>query len=495
MRITLINPNIVSQKDDFSGSGIPYMPVGLAYLAAFLRDEGHEVTVIDAFGAAPDRVRATATHFIQGLTAEEVAERVPEDTELIGFFAHLTVTHKALLEIMRRTRECRPDCHRLVIENVNLVNSYSLRHVAHEFFELGADFVVLGYPEYRTQRVIDAIQGRTPAGIDGVLTPDQVGDVDLSADKDVPIDSLPFPAWDLFPVENYWRLGYAHAPLTSKRYLPLLSSRGCPFNCGFCITPEVTCRRWNARSAANVVAEIEQIREQFGVREFHFQDVNPTVSRQRTQDFCRLLIERDVKVTWKLSQGTKLESLDRETIGLMRGAGCTFVSISPESGSLDVLNLMDKPVDLEHAARVIRWIHAERMYSQVCFVLGYPGETPADRQLTARYARRLARIGADEIALFIITPMPGSRIFEQMGHQVESLDQMTFTPRWREDFPELSAYRKRLYLQYFAIKVLWHPLRAAGYLWSLITGRFHTKVEMTIYRKLKVFCLMLKGRR
>ena len=78
MRVVLINPTIVSQKDDVCGSGIPYMPSDLASLAASLQARGHHVTVIDAFGKAPTRVRDTGTHFIQGLTPREVADRLAD---------------------------------------------------------------------------------------------------------------------------------------------------------------------------------------------------------------------------------------------------------------------------------------------------------------------------------------------------------------------------------------------------------------------------------
>jgi hypothetical protein len=107
--------------------------------------------------------------------------------------------------------------------------------------------------------------------------------------------------------------------------------------------------------------------------------------------------------------------------------------------------------------------------------------------------RKLAKVGVDEVALFIITPMPGSRIFQQYQGNFHSLDQLTFTPKWRDDYQKLSAFRKSLYLQYVAIKFLYHPARALGYGRALLTGRFKTKVEMTIFRKIKVAWLAVFG--
>ena len=498
MNVTLINPNIVSQKDDFSGSGIPYMPSGLAHLAAYLREQGHAVTVVDAFGLAPDRIRATRTHFIQGLTAEETAARLPANADLLGFYAHLTVTHPALLGIIRAARVRFPKVPTMVLENVNKVNSYSLRQVYREFFDLGVDHVVLGYLERRTGRLLEALAaGNAGAAVDGVISR-------VSGDKFLPpddtggnadLDGLPFPAWDLFPVENYWKLGYSHAPFTTARYLPLLTSRGCPFNCGFCITPEVTDRHWNARSAENVADEIQHLQTRFGVGEFHIEDVNPTLDKKRIVRLSQLLVERKARVIWKLAQGTKLESLDEETISWMAEAGCRYVSFSPESGSPRVLQLMGKPVNLDHARDVARWLKRHGIYSQSCFVLGYPGEEDEDRKQSAALARQLARIGVDEIALFIITPMPGSRIFRPMGGQERALDELTFTPTWRPDYPRLARHRKAIYVQYLLLKLLFHPLRTFGYAWALATGRFQTKIEMTIYRKLKVLWLTAAGAR
>lgn len=499
MKIALINPNIVSQKDDVCGTGIPYMPSDLASLAAYLGLHGHAVSVIDAFGEAPTAVRETRTHFIQGVTSDEVAERVPSDVDVIGFFAHLTVTHPVNLEIIGRVRKRFPNVPTLVLENTTKVNSYSLRQVAGDFFFLGVDYVVLGFLEKRTLHLVTAL-GRgdrmSLEGLDGLMwrgRPDEIRPpIDYSPGLD--LDTLPFPAWSLFPIENYWRIGYAHGPLTERKYLPLITSRGCPFNCGFCIAPEVTGRKWKARSADNVVEEIKHWRRTLGVEEFHIEDLNPSLDKKRMVRMSQLLIDQRVKVRWKLAQGTKLESLDEETVEWMARAGCDYISISPESGSVEVLKMMEKPVNLEHARGLVRTLANRGVYSQACFVMGYPGETRAHLTETGAFVRKLARDGVDEIALFIMTRMPGSRVYQESDTQSVGLDQMTFTPHWRSDYAMLSRARLWFYLQYILIKVVCHPLRTFGYFKALVTGSYRTKVEMTIARKIKVAWWALASR-
>src|SRR3989338_4772616 len=137
----------------------------------------------------------------------------------------------------------------------------------------------------------------------------------------------------------------------------------------------------------------------------------------------RILIERKLDIKWKIAQGTKLETLDEESIGWMVKAGCNYISISPESGSDEVLKLMDKPVNIEYARKMVRSMAGRGIYSQACFVIGYPGETKADLSKTTALVKKLASDGIDEIALFIITPMPGAKIYSQFGDRQARLDQ------------------------------------------------------------------------
>ena len=189
--------------------------------------------------------------------------------------------------------------------------------------------------------------------------------------------------------------------------------------------------------------EIQAMQGRFGVSEFHIEDVNPTLDRRRTLRLSRNLIERKAAVTWKLAQGTKLESLDEETIRTMARAGCRYVSFSPESGSPCVLERMGKPVDLEYAVKVARWLKRSGIYSQSCFVIGYPGETAADRRLTAVLVRRLRGLGSTKSRSSSSRPTPGSRIYTPMGGAGRAFEDLTFTSTWREDYGRLAAFRKR----------------------------------------------------
>ncbi len=502
MKCVLINPNIVSQVKDFSGTGIPYLPIGLAYLASYLRQLGYIVKVIDAFGEAPYKISRSGDKLVQGLDVEQVVSLIPSDSDVIFMYAHLIVTFQAQIILLERIRQKFNAIPIIVLENINKVTSYSLLPVKDYYFKRGVDYLVLGYLEHKTARLLELLSSniRGPEKlrkIPGIVFKNgSTYEVNLGLEEDwrINLDFLPFPAWDLFPLKNYWDIKYAHGPFTTKRYLALLSSRGCPFDCNFCVSNGmVSNRKWNPRSPKNVVDEIITFREHFNVSEFHFEDLNPGVSKKRLIDFCDELLRRGVKIQWKFAQGTKLEYLDEDIIKKMSEAGCKYISISPESGSTKLLASINKTVDLDHSLRVVKWLKKYDIISQGCYIIGLPNETNRDLKLTKRHLLRLAKIGLDDPAIFIITPMPGSRCAEAYSNNLPMPDQCTFSPTWRKDYYHLARFRQIAYIEYIIIKIIYHPKNFVRYLTNFITRKFQTKVEMTIYRKMYSLIFFIKG--
>lgn len=483
--IALINPNIVMQKDDFFGTGIPYMPVELAYVAASLRKHEIPFKLIDSFGANPTKVVKRDSLFIQGLDDAEIVAGIPSDTKYVVVYCGLVVTFTRIVEIISAVKKKFPKVPLICIENTQQVTSFSIREASPKLFEAGADMLVVGDPELR---VVEIVKGKPLHGINGILyrrnsktesTP--MAEIFI---KDV--DSLPFPAWDLFPLENYWKLGYSHAPLTSGKYIPILTSRGCPFGCHFCVIPATNQRRWTPRSAKNVVDEIEHWVKKTGITEFHVEDLNPTVRKERMVEMSKEIIARNLKISFKFGSGTKIETMDEEAIDWMARAGLTYLSCSPESGSPKVLKAMDKPFNHQLAVRLIRHLHRRHVTTQACFVLGYLNEDDGDRKLTRSYIRQLTKAGVDEVALFIMTPIPGTYTFDKVDATYDNYSQLTFSPKWRKNYAKLNSFRMSTYFFFLFWKLMYHPLKLFKQPVSFILHRFNTKMEMTAFRWLKL---------
>lgn len=482
--IALINPPLVTHAKDPLGSGIPYLPVTLSYLAAVLARE-YSLKVVDVFGRAPLTVKAEAGFWLQGEASVQWALELSGDTLAAVVYVSSVMAFLAVKKIISEFKTVFPGIPLIAIENSQAVIGCPLEYLAGDLIRAGADFIVLGECEDRVPRLCRALglkdlTGLT--GIDGLVYPDPDGSLIRQpvSGRVQELNRLPFPAWEFFPLENYWKLGYAHGPMEG-RYLALQTSRGCPLDCNFCVVPATNAGKWRARSPENVIAEIESLTRRFGVREFHLEDLNPTAGEKRILELCALLTQKKLGIVWKLASGAKIESFSPETLARMREAGCRYVSFSPESGSPAVLERMNKKFDHARALTLAARMHELGVATQACFVIGYPEETPADLRQTSDYVRHLARAGVDEIAVFMLTPIPGTRTFGQI-RGYGSYAEMTFAPVWRSDYPALKRYRTRLYLSFFIWKLCSHPGKLVRQLLNLLRGKFTTKAEMNVYR-------------
>ncbi|MEK6817093.1 MAG: radical SAM protein [Nanoarchaeota archaeon] len=470
IKACLINPPLVYEKGDLLGSGIPSMPVGICYLASYLISEGVDVKLIDCFGESPNtKHNLKDDYYCLGLDIDEIISRIPGDSDSVGISVHSAEQYMFVSKLIRGIKE-KLELQVVVGGGFPTINPDI-------FIEAGADYVILGEGE---QAYVDLLEGKSLKEIDGIAGK---GFKNLKKNFIENLDSLPFPAVELLPLDNYWRLGYAHGPVNGK-YLFLITSRGCPFNCNFCVTPTIWQRKWRGRSAKNIVDEIEERVKGLGVKDFHIQDDLFTLKKGRVIDMCKEIVSRKLDITWKIVAGTKVESIDDEMLGWMKKSGCTYISISPESGSEDVLKLMNKPYDFRKGLDIIKKCHRLGIKTQACFVLGYPGETKDDLRKSMSYMRELAKAGLDEVGLFIMCPLPGAKVFGQFNY-TGTYEDMNFSPKWREGFDDANAFRNRMYAGFFTTKFLWHPLKSARSLKNLLTKRFETKTEMTVYRVLK----------
>ena len=130
-------------------------------------------------------------------------------------------------------------------------------------------------------------------------------------------------------------------------------------------------------------------------------------------------------------------------------------------------------------------MNIEKIFTQACFVIGYPGEKKTDLKKTRKMIFDLTKRGIDEIAVFIITPIPGSKIYEEFKG-FTSLSSLTFTPIWRKDYSKLSRERLIMYSIFLSTKIFFHPIKIFKQTINFIKRRFDTKMEMVPYKVLKL---------
>lgn len=408
MRILLIQPPYDLYDED-ERQAMP--PLGLAYIAAVLERDGHEIQIIDC--AAEDFHRLTPlpdSRRRHGLGDEELMQILQDfRPELVGvsclFSAQAPSAHhvcKVVKEIDPQVRTVMGGAHPSAVPEIVLADTR-------------VDNVILGEGEIVFQRLARALQEgkKLPADISGLAF--RKGDsVSINPQQEylTNLDLLPLPARHLLPMKKYFEYRSPHgAYVKHDPCTNMITSRGCPAKCCFCSIHTVWGRKLRCHSAKRVIEEMQHLIDVYGIREIQFEDDNLTLNKKRMREICQQMIDRKMNLSWTTPNGTALWALDAELIELMRSAGCYHITIAIESGNQDVLsNIIQKPLDLKRVPPIVRACREVGMGISAFFVVGFPGESKADIEKTFYYALNL---GVDQACFFTATPFPGTALFQQ----------------------------------------------------------------------------------
>ncbi len=419
MKVLLINtPQSAPEKWRFPIT--IFMPMGLAYIAAVLERAGIEVRILDALAEGWRNTYRRDGFEHTGLSPEDILARIRDYApSVVGITSPFTTQARNVMAVAALAKQYDPTVTVVVggphpsIQPQQTLECPSI------------DYVVVGEGEYAfrdfvRQQTVNGDVSQIPGlafrrGTDVVVNPPE-------AIKD--LDALPFPAYHLLPMNEYYeaaRRVRASRSISTyrKRWATLITSRGCPYQCIFCSIKPTMGSRWRARSPENVLSEIEFLIRTYRIRHFDIEDDNVSLDRKRFGRILDLIIERKLNIEWSTPNGMMAQTLDEELIRRMKQAGCTRAVFAPESGDQEVVrNVIRKNIDLSKVADAVRWARQYRLKSECFFVLGCPGETLESMRKTIAFARHMRRLGTDDCGFFLATPFHGTelrRLAEEKG--------------------------------------------------------------------------------
>jgi magnesium-protoporphyrin IX monomethyl ester (oxidative) cyclase len=225
------------------------------------------------------------------------------------------------------------------------------------------------------------------------------------------LDKLDFPYWDIFPLDKYFEINNPHgSPSRRQPFLPVVTSRGCPFECVFCSINNLWGRVYRKRSPENVLSELDYLKGKFGVKEILFEDDNLTLDNSRAKRIFQGMIDRGLDMVWSTPNGLAAQTLDDQTLELMKKSGCYSISIGVESGDEHILkDVIKKPVMTEKIKSVVSKAKGLGLKISLFFVIGLPGEARGHIRNTFKLAESLR---VDSINFFFACPLPGTRLLE-----------------------------------------------------------------------------------
>jgi radical SAM superfamily enzyme YgiQ (UPF0313 family) len=507
MRISLIHPPVYINQNGLTALR-PSLPLGLAYIAAILRQDGHEIRVLDALGLAPERMIPEGDIWRLGLTPDEIVARMPPDTEAIGLTSMWSYSWPIVRELLHALRARFPAVPIVCGgEHFTAVPELSMAQAP-------IDYIVLGEGEETALALFRALERKLdPSVIAGILYRRADGTLQRNPRRDRirNLDQIPWPAWDLFDVAAYDE----HRLVTGIHYgrtVPILATRGCPYQCTYCSSPGMWTTKWFAREPADVADEIQSYVERYGATNFPFQDLTAILKRDWVVQFTQEILGRGLRITWQLPAGTRSEIIDEEVARLLVQSGCRSLNFAPESGSERTRKHMKKMLTDEKLFRAVR-ASVKNGLNVGCFlVLGYPTDEAVDMRATVRMIRRLAWAGVDDVSAGFFFPLPNTEIYRQLEQEGKVvLD---------DDFLKLPVYVHNRYMSaernycahltarqmtrwkywivanFYVVAFATRPLRVLRILWNFLRGRETSKMESFLQETRRKLGLRLRrGRR
>ncbi len=399
--VLLITPPAGLWKGKVERPWISTQPLGLAYVAAAIRDKGFQVEMLDAYSL--------------GLSGQVITREVAEKQPDVVGISSLTPQWPDVEMLADIVKAEKKDI--VTVVGGPHVTALPRESAGHE----SVDIAVVGEGEDTMSEICQAVAGGTDlSDIDGIVISTN-GDLESTPPRarSMALDEVPFPAHDLLPEPAL----YNPFPVwgVGGNFSCMISGRGCPYQCSFCDVTEQQGKRYRLRSAVNIVDELTWLHEEFGVGTFSFRDPSVVCRRSRLMEMCELMMERGLDMGWTCS--SRANEVDLEMLEAMKQAGCRLVQYGIEVGNPDLLKDIKK-VSRERIIKAVSDTRRVGLSAHGYFLFGFVEETEETMQETIDFAKQL---DLDSAGFAVMVPFPGTQEFEK--YRSEGL---LLTEDWRD---------------------------------------------------------------
>ena len=385
-------------------------PLGLMYLASYLRQNFPElkVKIIDLLP--------------EGLSFEQVLEQIGEfQPELLGI-SGMSFEAKELHHLAQLSKKNYP--------KIPIVVGGPYPTTAGEicFQDKNLDFLVRGEGEFTLAELVDwLIYGRGELKEILGLAYRENGRAQFNPPRPFieDLDSLPFPAWDLIKIERYFDLPRFGTTYVHKEYMQVMTSRGCTFKCTYC--HRIFGVGFRPRSPENVVAEMEILQKQYGIKELYIIDDCFNNHPRRAKRICELILERGLKFSINFPNGIRGDMVDDELLEKLKAIGTYRITYAVETASPRLQKMVKKHLNLEKVKTAIEKTDQKDIMVDGFFMIGFPSETKEEIKKTLDFALKSK---LHSFNIWFVTPFPGTELFQQateMGYQLKAdFEQYTY---------------------------------------------------------------------
>jgi radical SAM superfamily enzyme YgiQ (UPF0313 family) len=376
MKVLMINPPYSSSKYKFIGLVAP--PLGIAYIAAMLEKNDVTVKILDSPALEIDH--------------ETVKNEIKKYSPDIVAITSVTPTIESALKTAKISKEACPSA-------FTVLGGYHPTFTYQEILKNDfVDIVVCGEGEQTMVEIVDAIEkGQDLRDVNGIATKNfKTAPRNIIED----LDSIPFPARHLLPMDEYKIL---NMKLTTGT---IVSGRGCPYKCSFCASSAMHGQKLRLRSAENVVDEMEHLVNDHNIEMVAFMDDTFTLNKNRVYEICEIIKERGLDNYWGCT--ARVDTISEELLKTMKDAGCITMFLGVESADQQLLNEVNKKTNINRIKKTFELTKKYHMRTIASVVLGMPGDTKRSILSTIKFVKTLE----PSYAVFsLATPYPGTDFY------------------------------------------------------------------------------------
>ncbi|MBF0369600.1 MAG: B12-binding domain-containing radical SAM protein [Magnetococcales bacterium] len=499
MVVTLVRGPIVLSETSINNAATP--AIGLAYIAGYARHFGYRPEIIDAIGLGLNQIvplERYPGYMSHGLTLNELLSRIPKESRVVGINAMFSGEWPLYRDLIDAVRQ---HCPQAVIvaggEHITAMAEYSLRDCR------SLDLAVLGEGEHLFYEILERVRRKESLlDMPGTALLDEgsrfIQTSSVTRIRD--IDNIPWPYWPEGYLQRFWDAERSYGGQYTGRDMPLMISRGCPFQCAFCSNPNMWTTRYTLRDVDEVLEEIHHYIKTWQITSVQLYDLTAIIKKSWVVEFCTKMLEQGIDIKWSIPSGTRCESLDREVLTLLKKTGCDFICLAPESASQVTLDQVRKRVNLDHLNDAILTARDVGMISRLNLIIGFPDESRKEMWRTLLYGLRMAAKGVDEVLVGVFSPYPGSEFFNRLLAKKKIIiddayllrlnalnsaftDLKPFTVSKHIDRLELGIYRFFFMSMGIVIGYLFHPSRIVRTIRNIY---FNNRAETALEQRLRI---------
>ena len=462
--------NVLLIKPEFEATWMaPHL--GLGYLSASLKRAGHKVKVLDGF-----REKITYT---------------PEDWNLVG----ITALSTYFPELCKEVEKAKSYGLKTIIGGAHIIGD-----PVQSLIDSGADYAAAGEGE---RTITQLASGRDPSQVEGLYywengkpkksNPDlselfkkkimyttKIGNQSRNFINDV--DDFGEPDWESIDPRTYPQTMPAGTVYKERPFAPIITTRGCPYQCLYCSAPITQGRKMRYRDPVKVVDEIENLINNYGVKEIQIEDDNFTLKKQHATAVCEEIIKRKIKIHWSLPNGVRIDKLDPELLKLMKKSGCYYMALGIESANQRILDIIKKRLDKNLVRKVVTWVKDSGIDAVGFFMIGMPTETKKEIMNTINFA---CSLDLERASFHKATPYPGTELYDlwlAKYSKNKNIDWKTFScyefnADWAEVSPkDIEKFQKIAFFKFYFTK-----FRVVKFLYILNANQIFMFIKRILY--------------